>query len=452
METRLGFNMLRGVIITLVVSLVLLWPLLARGANNKTAQDVVKEQLPPQTATFGPSFWDRTMFIADINAFFTLSHLNKAGTLGGGQLNAVLAPVYRFNPKSYFILMYDGHYYRKRDFYSDEIGPKERKEFMAHTFQPMFRKDFGRHNAYSITPSVFYTATYNKDIDAARWQDGLYNYRDLGVSLQFDRRGFLDRLGKVSLTAQYYRRRYPNYASLLSLTGLDLRNPVTGQSEINVEKNEKDYHGILFKGNYLHLKPLGFSVKGQYSVLYKNLDDKKVVGSDGVLTSEGEKGYLNTLSVDTWYTFDIGGGLKVGLGLVGSFNRSNQNYYDAMQTLTLADDEFTPSYYDYNLYKLEPSLSYTLANYPLTLRVSYAYQKTLYRHRKAQYPNGVYKDEKQRDKEHDLSMGFQYEFSRNWSILGQWEYVSAESNNDDERVYRYDYTINNFSLGVSLRY
>ncbi|RLB36289.1 MAG: hypothetical protein DRH12_16000, partial [Deltaproteobacteria bacterium] len=62
-------------------------------AQEKDAQKIIKEELPAQEAVYGPTFWDRTMFIADVNAFVTLSHLNGAGTLGGGQLNAVLAPV-----------------------------------------------------------------------------------------------------------------------------------------------------------------------------------------------------------------------------------------------------------------------------------------------------------------------------------------------------------------------
>lgn len=421
-------------------------------AQEKDAQKIIKEELPAQEAVYGPTFWDRTMFIADVNAFVTLSHLNGAGTLGGGQLNAVLAPVYRFNRSTYFILMYDGHYYRKRDFYSDEIGPKERRQFMGHTVQPTIRKDFGKGRLYSLSPSVFYTATYNKDIDSAQWQDGLYNYRDLGASLQFDRRALLGKEGSLSLTAQYYKRRYPNYASLLSLTGLDLRDPVTGQSAINTEKNEKDYHGILFKANYTWMRPIGFSWETQYALLYKDLDDKKVVGSDGVLTSEGEEAYLQTMDVNLWYTLDIGGGLKLGVDLRGGFNRSNQNYYDGMQTLTLADDVFLHAYYDYNLYRIRPNISYRLATYPLTLSLSYSYQKTLYRERKAQNPDGTYKDNNQRDWEYTFTFGLQYDFNRNWSVLGQYEHITADSNNEDERVYRYDYTINNFSVGVAFRY
>jgi hypothetical protein len=153
---------------------------------EKTTKEVLNEELPPGEPSLGQKAWDHFLFIANGDAFFTLSRLNNAGTLGGGSVDALLAPTYKFNDRTFFILMYDGHYFKKRDFYSDDIGPRERSEYQGHTIQPMFRKDFGPRDRYSLTPSVFMTYTFNKDIDAADWNDGLYNYRDLGASLEFD--------------------------------------------------------------------------------------------------------------------------------------------------------------------------------------------------------------------------------------------------------------------------
>ncbi len=415
-------------------------------AAQKSTQEVLKEELPPGEASPAENAWDHFLFIANSDAFFTLSHLNNAGTIGGGSVDALLAPTYKFNDRTFFILMYDGHYFKKRDFYSDEIGPRERSEFQAHTLQPMLRMDFGPRAHNSLTPSVFMTYTFNKDIDAGDWNDGLYNYRDFGGAMEFDMREVFVKEGAINLTAQYYKRRYPNYASLLSLTGLDLK------SGLNTEKNEKDYHGVLVKGGYSMAKPSGFSFETQYALLQKDLDDKKVVGTDGVLKSEKQMDYLHTLDLNLWHTLDVGGDLKLGVDLRGGLNRSNQNYYDGMETIILSDDQFTPDYYNYTMYRISPNISFTFPLFPLTASATYAFQKIRFTDRKATFADGSYKPELERDIEQSFNFRLSYELSTHWSLIGVWEHIKARSNYDDERLYRYDYIIDNYSIGVAFQY
>jgi len=443
------FRILRNIRFALFVGVVALSCLMAGPAMadaQKASRQIVTKELPPGKQAFGGSPWDKWIFIANADAFLSLSRLNGAGTTGGGSADLLLAPTYKYNDRTFFIFMYDGHYSKKRDFYSDEIGPRERTEFQAHTIQPMLRRDFGPGDRYSLTPSVFLTYTFNKDIDSDNWDEGLYNYRDKGVSLEFDTREAFARDGKFNCTIQYYKRRYPNYASLLSLTGLDLS---TG---LNVEKNEKDYHGLILKGGYSWERPLGFSFETQYSLFYKDLDDKKLVDANGVLTSKGQDDYLHTVDCNMWYTLDVGGGLKLGVDLRGGVKRSNQNYYDGMETVILSDDEFTPHYYDYDRYRIVPNISYTLAFLPVTASVSYSYQKTSYTDRKATFPDGSYKSDLERDVEQTVNIRLSYDLSDHWSIIGQWEHTEARSNYDDERVYRYDYVLNTYALGVAFRY
>jgi len=67
------------------------------------------------------------------------------------------------------------------------------------------------------------------------------NYKDVGIGLDFRMAGagFYGGDGTLSFGTQYYKREYPNYVSLLDLA--------TG---IGVEKDEKDYHGILVRAGY----------------------------------------------------------------------------------------------------------------------------------------------------------------------------------------------------------
>ncbi|MBW1862283.1 MAG: hypothetical protein JRJ02_07905 [Deltaproteobacteria bacterium] len=386
-------------------------------------------------------FSDRFLMIADFNGFFTRSDMNGAESLPGGSVSGNISPTYRFNDETFFVLMYNGNYNKRREFYSDDIGPRERSEYQGHTITPMLRMDFGERSRYTITPSFFYTRTYNKDTTESGWSEGLYNYRDTGEGLDFKMKGmgFGGADGALELGAQYYKRRYPNYESLLDLaTGL------------GTEKDEKDYHGVIVKAGYDWITDFGFSWSANYSLLYKMLDDKKVVDEDGVLTDDEQHDYLHTLDADLRYFFFWG--LRVGLGLRGGLNTSSQNYYDGMDTLTLADDVFLPEFYDYYLYRLEPKIFYTFTLFPLTPSLSYAYQRMDYSDRKAKFRDGIYKDEDQWETQKEINFRLRYDITRSWSLLAWWQHIAARSNNDDDRVYRYDYTINNYSIGVSFRY
>ncbi len=440
---------------------VLLWlslmakPLRAEepSVGESIAEKTQPEKAEPPEAPAGFGFGidrERLGLIADFEACFILSDLKGSDLLWGGSLDGVIVPNYRINDNNVLMLMYEGTYYKKRDFYSEDVylysdveGPIERTEHQRHSLTPMFRMDFGSRSRYSITPSFFYTATYNKDIEPGGWSNGLYNYRDTGAGIDFDMRklDFGGGDGALKLGAQYYKRRYPNYDSLLDLaTGL------------GIERDEKDYHGLLAKAGYDRSKKSGFCWGADYYLLYKRLDDKKVVGSDGVLTSEEQEDYLHSLDLRFWRTLDVDGGLRVGLDLNYSLNRSNQNYYDGMGTLTLADDVFLRGFYDYNSYRIRPNISYTFALLPLTPSFAYSYQRTDYTERRAQFSDGTYKTDKQYETQNEISLGVRYALFEDWSLYVRWQYIVVRSNNSDESVYEYDHTVNNYYVGVSYRY
>ena len=54
--------------------------------------------------------------------------------------------------------------------------------------------------------------------------------------------------------------------------------------------------------------------------------------------------------------------------------------------------------------------------------------------------------------EQEIKASLRYDFTDNWSIKGQWQTIVARSNNQDERVYRYDYQIDIFAIGVMYKY
>jgi hypothetical protein len=423
-------------------------PWFATPAVGQTQEQEIESGEPLPVDSEAPrinwqSISEKLQFVAQIDAYFSSSKQAGEGTLAGGGLSGVLAPAFRINDRSTFILLYNGEYYQRRDFYSDLVGPRERTEFQSHTITPMLKLNFGERSRYSLTPSFFFTRTYNKDVAGGGWDDGLYNYRDIGGGVDFRMKelGFGSADGALKLGLQYYQRDYVNFQSLLDLA--------TG---IGTERDERDYDGTLARIGYVWGNKTGPAWAADYYLLYKKLEGKKVVDVNGVLTGEGQKDYQHGLELRTWYVPASNSGLRFGLDLSGGLYRSNQNYYDGMGTISFDDDTFMSDFYDYNSYGVRPNISYTFSTIPLTPSFSYAYRKTDYRGRLAQFPNGTYKDEKQEDTQNTIEVGLRYDLLKNLSLYSRLQYFKVRSNNEDQTVYSYNHEVTNFYAGLSFRY
>jgi hypothetical protein len=123
-----------------------------------------------------------------------------------------------------------------------------------------------------------------------------------------------------------------------------------------------------------------------------------------------------------------------------------------MGSSDIRDDVPTSNYYDYGSYRISPNISYTFELLPLTTSLSYSYQKIDYTDRRAKESGGAYKNEKQYETEREIDFSLMYDLDENWKLLAQIQHIVAGSNNDDERIYRYDYEITNYSVGASFNF
>ncbi len=401
----------------------------------------VEDAQPSDITPAGAKTDQRLFFHFDVDMFYTYSDASDSDAVSGYNLSVLAAPTYKINKGAFLSLVYDGSYYKKREFYADDTGYRQRSESQAHTVSPVLKVDFGDNYQYTIKPSLFFTKTLNKDTDNADWDDGLYNYEDMGGGVDFQARELItgEADDQLTLGFQLYKREYPNYTSLLDL--------VTGN---NTETDEKDYLGLILNSEYERTKDVGLSWSVGYSLFIKWLDDKKVVNMNGVLTSEEQEDYLHMFEAKTWYFFE--GGLRLGLNLDAHLKDSNQNFYEGFGTVGLGDDIATSDYYDYFMYEINPTVSYQFRLVPLTLFASYSYQNLEYDDRVAESSSGAYTAAKQEDETYTSVIGAKYAFNETWALVCQWQHIDVDSNNLNESVYQYNYWTDAYSIGISVKF
>lgn len=417
--------------VCIILVLLILLPAVAR------AQLPYKAPSDPELHNISDRFKLATRF----RAAYVYSDINDGDSVSGWDIAALIAPHFNITENAKLILLYDGKYYRKREYYSDDLGTLERIEYQSHTITPMVRISFGKNNRYALTPAFFYTTTLNKDFEDSDWGDGLYNYDDIGGGIDFSALGlgFGGADGRLKLGAQLYKREYPNYTSLLDLS--------TG---LNIEPDEKDYLGISLNAGYTWYQKTGFAWHAEYTLLNKMLEDKKVVNADGVLTGDTQTDYYHSLVIGPWYRFSWG--LKIGLDLNATLYQSNQNYYDGLDNPDPTDYKFMSNFFDYTACAMRPNIGYQFSGIPLSMLCGYTIMQLDYSDRLAKFSDGSYKTEEQSDTLREFELRLQYAFLPEWKLYAIYQNTDNDSNNKDERVYRYSYTVNNFYIGIAYQY
>ena len=377
--------------------------------------------------------------LIDITTLGLYSKVIGSGGLEGLVLKGIFSPVVKYDDKHYFIPMYYGAYKKSRQVVTQEEGGQI---YNTVTDQNLTLQ-------YKYIPSKRWIVRANGlarlhyvEESGDSFGDGLYDYRDFGLG------GNLERVLSKTSTSQrslisgieYYQREYPNYQSLISLA------TVTAP-----ETDEKDYSGIRPSLRYKSMSRERV-IDIMYSPLYKDYNDKKIIGSDGVLTSDQREDWFHYLKIN-YLRIPVEGQLMYGLGLTGIINDSNQHYYDSRSTTSLADDVFSKNYYSFVSLSVNPSVTY-VSKVPdkgvATLKLGYSYLVRLYNDRKAQLSDGTYTLDEQLDRIHTIQIEGIYPVNKRWSSMLLYNRTFAYSNMKYETYYQYEYE--SYSLAVGLRY
>lgn len=384
-------------------------------------------------------FWDRVFLICDLDALGLYSKIGGEGSVSGADVNLKLSPAIMLGPKDFLIPLYNGSYSRTKQAVKEVEGTRLHESFQDHNVNFAWRHRFSEEFTTKI--NVFGTWSYSVETKDEDWGDGLYDYEDLGVDLDLRRveRAADLETKKYTASFEFYRRKYPNYGSLISLAS------VTAPEEY-----EKDYRGYRLTGGYEFARTNDWSLGIDYGFLFKDFRDKKVIDADGILTDDERDDYVHNADIN--YSYKINENWILGIDNNYEIYDSNQNFYDSRATIPLNDDVYTDSYYDYFSIALRPGITYLRQIAPertLVVNLLYGFTYKKYDERKKQDSNGVYSADRQVDKIFNVALNIKYPLNKNWALLFLAEYMDVDSNMDYERYYFYDYELYNVGAGLS---
>ncbi len=369
------------------------------------------------------------------------SEIIKGDNNTGTELSGFFSPVIKFNDTLFLIPLYSADLQRVEQYLPEEGGNILYNTYFVNNFNLALRKEF--------TPGWFVkfgplgTWNFVRETHSDKWGRGLYDYRDAGFSAEIKHRVAKEEAVTIYLGAfEYYRRQYPNFATLISAT------TVTPP-----ERREKDFDGYKETLRLEQTFAGGQRWYAQGYFLDKRFLDKHLVLEDGTLDTGRHR-------ADYEITCDAGFSSplpceKISVFLDNSYthNVSNMDYYDSRNTLTLADDVYTSHYFSYDSYTVSPALEFAQPmgeKKILKLRLGYSYLHRAYAERKSQDRESNYLAKDQVDTQNTYFATLSFPLTRHFSWITRYSFTHADSNQEYEQFYRYKYNTYQIKSGIAL--
>jgi hypothetical protein len=359
----------------------------------------------------------------------------------GFDLSGYYSPIVKFDDTLFLIPLYSVQFEKIAQYLPQEEGNVFFTTYVVHNFDLSLRKEF--KPGWFLRFGPLGTWNFTKEAHEDVWGRGLYDYRDAGFVTEIKRQINKEDTVNAYLTSfEYYRREYPNFATLISAT------TVTPP-----ERREKDYDGYKWKIRAEHAAAGGLNWYAEGHLLNKYFLDKHLVFEDGTLNLDRHRRDYE-ISLDS----GLSGPLPwKGLSFFVDGNActvdSNLGYYDSRNTLPLADDIFTKHYYAYNSASINPALEYA---YPiaeqkvLRLRLGYNCLYRAYTNRKAQDAAGNYRGYHEADTEQEYSALLSIPLTPKINWVFRYSFLHAISTQKYEQFYRYNYDSYQVKSGISL--
>ncbi len=358
--------------------------------------------------------------------------------------NWLVSPTLKLSDNIHWINLYNGSYNRSAQVVAQEEGGRQTQSTQSHALTTALK--WNVNDTWALRPLFFTDWVFVNETEDESFGNGLYDYRDIGGGLESSwvLSNNKESREETRLGFRYLDRTYPNYQSLLSLF-----NP-NGTQEVN----EKDLRGYKANLSYDHRSKSGWSRGLEIVSFFKDYTDKRTIDFNGIRsaskTREDFAQYVNG-----YVSHPLTPGFLFRLDGQFTLNDSNLDFYDTHNTASFADDDFIANYFDTTSFLLRPGLTYAKRLAPgknLTITVDYAFRALLYPDRKTQNSLGVYRNEKERDLTHTFSGKVSVPLTNQFSWVNFFSYTIADSNQEFESFYLYNYNLWTAATGISFKY
>lgn len=341
-----------------------------------------------------------------------------------------LAPVIKLSENQELVPVYSGNYSGTQDVQELAGGGVLTRQRQNHSLSVryVFTNEFDKWK-----PRASYSRSFVRETVDEKWFDGLFDYETISGGLELEQERWW---GTLSASYDFYRVKYPNYASLLSQSQTALDPATFAELSANAGAN------VLDNNNHrgaaaVTLFPERASLRLGYELTLRGYGDQAVVDSVGGYEADRRSDMLHGLSAR------YARGLKplelsaeAKLGALSS----NQNSYDASRTKFIGD------YYGYREAGFGPSAMLRFKNGG-GVKLDASWTRRFYSGRVAQDPTGAYTSDLLRQTLWLTSLTVRYPLWKAISIRAALSYQLSSSNTKYEATYRYNYQANNYLLG-----
>lgn len=370
--------------------------------------------------------------ILNIKAAGGQSYFEKAASSFGGNATIKAGAGILLTENSQITPLYNGSY----------EGVRDVRELISGGFLTQQTQSHNISITYQLKPSLFsalgFAPSYTKELiietKDESWGSGTFDNERTGGSIYYGWEGRLWIDSRLDLNI--YQVKYPNYKSLAS-QGFG--------SELKTSTNVLDFNAIdlSFTTTRIFYKPGNSRLNLYLLISNRNFPDQKIIKKDGTLSDDLRK--------DTYLSLGAAFQRKIDKKKVQHFVsgamaitalNSNQNSFDADNL------KFIPEFYSYSEIKIYPTYGIIYKNFDIygTLDFSLRNYK-----RFAQDEDGNYLDAKiiQGITTFRIDAYYRIPGVKNLTGMITGAVRSSSSNTKFEKVYRYNYSSENFLIGIN---
>jgi hypothetical protein len=371
------------------------------------------------------------------------NYYNGADSSFGGVGALTLSPYLKFSDQWSLVPLYAGNYRGTKQVTDLVGGGTLFQDSQDHTFSSKLIRSFD--NGLKVKAVGGYGFELLRETKDEDWGKGLFDNRRAFGGTEAEWSWAKDR--SVRLAYDYYRITFPNYQALDT-------NQVAISTGLGRELSAPN---VLDNNNHAFTlsSRLGLPLEGYADLsagyTLRSYPDQHLVVVSGSLIPETRRDSLQTLSAQGTWPISIRGTQRLFTTLGYSWNHlySNQNHSDAAPPTV-----FSPNYYAYITHTLSNSWTLLLGDNqnPWTLSMNGSLSRQNYTDRPVQDAGGIYGTEATRVDSAYIGAGFSYPIAEGFRLAANAYFGWNNSNNQDNRVYKYHYNTQTYLMGFSYAY